>query len=286
MSTTSEQHAQDNPCRVPLLIQLFEWLYRDSVKCPDFRPRDRPMEILALGVSRSGTDSLKRALEQLGYDHTYHGWDAIEDPEQLVFWYQALNAKFRGGKKFTRDDWDRMLGNCRAVSDLPAILFAEELIEAYPEARVILSTRDVDSWYQSVLTTFEPMVRDWPARFGHFFHPVVFQYEIFIIIYYCFFRGSPRKNGKAIYAEHNDMIRRLVPKERLLEYHVREGWEPLCNWLGKDIPSKEMPNGNSSVEFRAYMAIKKAEWTRKIRWTMRKIYVPILCLAFVAYRYW
>ncbi|KAE9375003.1 hypothetical protein N431DRAFT_290354, partial [Stipitochalara longipes BDJ] len=209
-----------------------------------------PMEILALGVSRSGTDSLKRALEELGYNHTYHGWDSVEQPEQLVFWYQALNAKFRGGKKFTRDDWDRICGNCRAISDLPAITFAQELIEAYPEAKVILSTRDIDSWYQSVMVNFEPMVTNWPLRFAHFFHPVVFQYEIMITIYHYFFQGSFKKNGKTVYAEYNEMIRRLVPKERLLEYHVKEGWEPLCNWLGKDVPKVDIPNVNSRAEFR------------------------------------
>jgi hypothetical protein len=285
MSTVPENVAVENPYQVPLLIRFFEWLYRGSVTSPDFRPRDRPMEILALGVSRSGTDSLKRALEELGYDHTYHGWDPMVHPEQCVFWYQALNAKFRGGKKFTREDWDRMFGNCRAISDLPAILFAEELMEAYPEAKVILSTRDADSWYQSVTATFEPMVTNWPIRFAHFFHPVTFQYEIIITIYHYFFRGSFERNGKTIYANHNNMVRRLVPKERLLEYHVREGWKPLCDWLGKDTPKREIPNVNSGEEFRGHILKLRDKWRRKILWNMLKVFGSTTCLAVGCYQY-
>jgi len=250
--------------RAPLVVRFFGWLYRDSVTCPDFRPRDRPMEILALGVSRSGTDSLKQALEELGYKHTYHGWDAMLFPEHNAFWREAMKAKFEGGKKLTRDDWDRIFGNCMAISDLPAIAFAEELIEAYPEAKVILSTRDVDSWYRSVSATVNAQVNHYPQRFTQLFHPLLFQYNVFYTIYNYFFRGSFERNGKIVYEEHNAMIRRLVPNDRLLEYHVREGWKPLCEWLGKEIPNTEVPHVNFGADFKAKVRVIQLMWVREV----------------------
>jgi len=269
--------------QVPLLLQFFDWFYSDSATSPDFRPRDRPMEILALGVSRSGTDSLKQALEELGYDHTYHGWDTMLSPEHLVFWRDAMKAKFQGRKKFTRQDWDRILGNCMAVSDLPAIAFAEELIEAYPEAKVILSTRDVESWYRSVATTIKPQVDHYPQRFTQLFHPVVYQYNVFYTIFNYFFRGSFERNGKTVYEEHNAMIRRLVPKDRLLEYHVREGWAPLCEWLGKEIPAKEMPNVNFSTDFEAKVGNLRVKWKKRVLRNMEKTFGVLLGFGILAW---
>ncbi|KAH9221940.1 hypothetical protein DL95DRAFT_402803 [Leptodontidium sp. 2 PMI_412] len=92
------------------LLQFLERYYQDSAQCPDFKPRDRPMEVLALGVARSGTDSLtiatlKQALELLGYEKVYHSFDLLAAPEQLSFWREATKAKFKGGTKFTREDW-------------------------------------------------------------------------------------------------------------------------------------------------------------------------------------
>jgi hypothetical protein len=76
----------------------------------------------------------------------------------------------------------------KAISDLPAVCFAKELIEAYTEAKVILSTRDVDSWHHSVATTINGQVRNYPLRFIQLFHPLMFQFTVFNQIYYYFFR--------------------------------------------------------------------------------------------------
>lgn len=62
-------------------------------------------------------------------------------------WHDALNAKYKGEGEFGRKEWDQLLGDCQAVCDWPACAFAKELIEAYPNAKVILTTRDVDSWH-------------------------------------------------------------------------------------------------------------------------------------------
>jgi hypothetical protein len=92
--------------------------------------------------------ALRTALKELGFEDCYHMMSAsVENPPDCLMWSDALAAKYDGEGTFTRDDWDKLLGHCQAVCDWPAVAFAKELIEAYPDAKVILTTRDVDSWH-------------------------------------------------------------------------------------------------------------------------------------------
>ena len=95
-----------------------------------------------------GTAALRIALNQLGYNDTYHMMCAsVENPPDCLMWQDAFAAKFDKKGKFGREEWDKLLGHCQAICDWPAVAFAKELIEAYPEAKVIVTTRDVDSWH-------------------------------------------------------------------------------------------------------------------------------------------
>lgn len=103
-----------------------------------------------LGMPRMGTESIKEALQFLGINPVYHGYQAVFDnPRDCEMWNEALDAKFNGkGKPYGREEFDKLLGHCQAVSDMPAICFADDLIGLYPEAKVILPLRDADSWYK------------------------------------------------------------------------------------------------------------------------------------------
>ncbi|EEY18404.1 conserved hypothetical protein [Verticillium alfalfae VaMs.102] len=119
--------------------------------------RKVPMKVLLLGLGRTGTASMRAAMRQLGYEDTYHMMScSIENPPDALMWHDALLAKYHGiGKPFTRADWDRLLGHCQAVCDWPAAAFAPELVAAYPEAKVVLATRDDPAaWHASTLKTF------------------------------------------------------------------------------------------------------------------------------------
>lgn len=95
--------------------------------------------------------ALRKALERLGYVKCYHMMAAsVENPPDCLMWHDALLAKYDGVGEFGRKEWDQLLGDCQAVCDWPACAFAKELIEAYPNAKVILTTRDVDSWHAYV----------------------------------------------------------------------------------------------------------------------------------------
>ncbi|KAI2694602.1 hypothetical protein DTO006G1_5634 [Penicillium roqueforti] len=223
---------------------------------PTIGTRKDQMQVLAVGISRSGTDSLREALHILGVNHTHHGFDTILPPSSLEAIYKLLQKKYTAPtkigatKKLTAEDFDTVLLNSVGVSDLFAAEFAPELIEAYPNAKVILNVRrDLDGWQSSMQNTMgyfdkNPMDWDWCKSW--------FSAELFWIrqtmsrtMMPRFFRGSFESNGKWVYEQHVAMVRGLgIPEDQLLEWSVEDGWEPLCKFLGKATPTIEFPNGN------------------------------------------
>jgi hypothetical protein len=113
------------------------------------RHPDLPMRLLCLGLSRTGTTSLRHALTLLGYQ-AYHGWNLIECPADNAVWREALDAKFEGKGKMwrTAEEFDRVLGESDAVIDVPANAFVEELVRVYPDARAIVTVRDKERWWK------------------------------------------------------------------------------------------------------------------------------------------
>lgn len=203
------------------------------------RPRKKPMQVLALGMSRSGTESLRRALVILGYDQVYHGFDMSEKkPMQWKQWAllgrrkYGLSGSHKGNPVITREDFDEVLGDAEAVTDQPCSIFGLELIKAYPEAKVILNHREVDSWYQSMCALILP-------HYGDFWFHVLpwFQTDMYWAVQYTldcmnrFFYGSLERNGKWVYEQHGAAIRGGVESERLLVWRVQDGWEPLCRYV-------------------------------------------------------
>ncbi|ENH75031.1 hypothetical protein FOC1_g10010415 [Fusarium oxysporum f. sp. cubense race 1] len=173
--------------------------------------RTKPMRVLCLGQSRTGTMALFMALKQLGYT-PYHMSTPLGSPKtNLGLWREALDAKFYGkGKLWGREEFDKILGPYDAVADLPAICFVEELVAAYPEAKVIVTQRDVDSWLRNF---------------------------------------SDKSPARQAFHDHYDVVKRIVPSERMLEFKVQEGWGPLCKFLDKEIPGEEFPKLNDSKQF-------------------------------------
>lgn len=130
------------------LTQEQTWLLnRESI-----RPADKPMRVLCLELSRTGTVSLRMALAELGY-RPYHGFSLMENPPDSYLWRQALNSKMADSAlkgttaTWCRADFERIFAGFDACLDVPTSMFAEELIKAYPEAKVIVTVRDVDKWY-------------------------------------------------------------------------------------------------------------------------------------------
>ena len=203
---------------------------------------------------------MQSALEILGYNNTAHGFDMISHPEIGAPWMQAVNAKFLGqGKPNGRAEFDALLGNCAAVTDIPCAAFWEELMAAYPEAKIILVQRDIEDWYKSFDATIitelfsrvttvivdyvEPLIG---SRIGALNRKLVYGY---------FQAETPdevRQNARGVYREHYRRIREAAPKERLLEYRLGEGWGPLCDFLGKEVPEGlHFPRVNEAAAMKA-----------------------------------
>ncbi|GFF30442.1 hypothetical protein IFM61606_10537 [Aspergillus udagawae] len=191
----------------------------------------------------------------MGYNGVYHGMEALtNNPRDCEMWWDALRAKYDGkGKVFGRKEFDQLLGHCQAISDIPAICFAEDLIRAYPEAKVILTVRDVDKWHESAKKSVMRAQDNHPL----FFWPMVIMDQLLRMPWrwsrltmlkakHILWGNDFEKNGRRAFEEHYKRIQSLVPSDRLLLYHVSDGWEPLCKFLGQPIPSFPMPHLNDT----------------------------------------
>ncbi|KAI5369168.1 hypothetical protein Slin14017_G000470 [Septoria linicola] len=215
-----------------------------------------PMRVFSFGLPRTGTESTTTALRMLGINEFYHGWQSLlNNPRDNEMWDEAIAAKFENkGTCYTRDDWDKLLGHCQGVSDLPAILFAKDLITAYPEAKVILTYRKFEPWYESMSQTFAPTLLHPLARslipITRFFGlHTRWTRPVWIRAWNLFSRGDFARYGRQVHEEHYSDIRALVPKDRLLEYNVKDGWDPLVEFLNAEHPSVEFPNTNDKEVF-------------------------------------
>ena len=261
--------------------------------------RTVPMQVLSLGMPRTGTVSMQAALELLGCKPTYHGYTVLYQLGDIPGWTAAFEAKYhKNGKPFAREEWDQLLGGYGAVTDSPCICFAEDLINAYPEAKLVLVERDIDTWYQS----FEALVTEYYLPIHQILAYLDTQmvrpsHRMFAYVFKDrrgFFRAGNkeelRQNAKTIYKEHYEHVRRICPKERLLEFDLKQGWGPLCAFLGKDIPDVPFPrlNDRSSLAARSKEFQKRSLPTvaRKLGLIMLSMGVAVFAAVWAARRQW
>ena len=230
-----------------------ETIYALDVPC---RSRTVPLQVLAVGPSRSGTASLRAALLELGYQHTYHGFDPTLNPGDDIVWHRLRlkqQASRRAGQNLvTAADFDKVIGHCAAITDHAAAAFAPELIAAYPEAKVILNVRrDLDAWHDSVMRALVPLQNSWIFWVRSWFCAELFwlQESFFRGNWRGFYRGSFEKNSRRVLEDHCRLVRSLVPPGRLLEWDVGDGWETLCKFLEQPVPSVPFPTLNKELGY-------------------------------------
>jgi hypothetical protein len=186
--------------------------------------------------------SLKLALQQLGFDPCYHMINVMRTQDAAEHWAAAA-----AGEKV---DWDVVFAGYRAAVDWPACDYWRELMVHAPPAKVILSVRDPDSWFRSTQDTifgtqFKRM-SDGETAVARMVRAITARH----------FDGSHTDRAALIAGmkAHNTAVRRDVPAERLLEFNVAEGWEPLCRFLDVPVPDTPFPRVNTTDEFRGRMA--------------------------------
>jgi sulfotransferase family protein len=219
------------------------------------------VKVIGAGFGRTGTSSLKGALEELGFGPCYHMTDVFENPGHAGFW----RAAWRGGPA----DWDGFLGPYQATVDWPGCTFYEELMERHPDAKVLLSVRDPERWYESTRNTIYELGK---ASTGSAFSRLGFALLSRLafgrfktgqgpmteeIVWRGTFGGRFEDKDHAIevFNRHNEEVQRRVPKGRLLVYEVKEGWGPLCEFLGVEEPDKPFPHLNDTADVRRLIMV-------------------------------
>ncbi|KYG47608.1 hypothetical protein M433DRAFT_132856 [Acidomyces richmondensis BFW] len=189
--------------------------------------------------------ALADALMLIGYEKVYHMRE-VRKNDHVSAWNDLLDKKFggEGQPSIKRDELEAILRDYDATSDAPACFFVEDLIQAYPTAKIILTTRDEDAWMKSMESTL------W-ADFVNRKEP---RYPIDKCHKYCWSNDFPM-NGRKFFRDYQDHLRQIAPKDRILEYEVKQGWKHLCEFLGKDIPDQAFPRSDDWAGFKA--AIKK-----------------------------
>lgn len=208
------------------------------------------IRIIGAGFGRTGTTSLEAALEELGFGPCYGMQDALASPGHAEAWDAASRGEVV--------DWRELLRGYRSALDWPVASFYAEIMEAHPGARVILTVRDPEGWYESSLGTIYGSPRTFYASpvlsLLRRFEPQTGRTARMMegVIWNGTFSGRFEERGHAIdvFERHNQEVRRRVPPDKLLIYSVKQGWAPLCEFLGVEEPvGKPFPHLNDTESF-------------------------------------
>ena len=199
------------------------------------------LSVIGSGFGRTGTMSLKLALEQIGFGPCYHMVEVFKNPAAPALWSAAADDPAHA-------DWATIFEGYSSTVDWPNATYYQELAHAYPDAKVIHTERDAEAWYASTQATIF-MDRGGPP-------PNNAMPEMFRKVIYRLFDGRMHDKDHVIgvYEAHNAKVRETIPAERLLVYHVADGWGPLCDFLGVPAPDGATPKVNSREEFAAMVA--------------------------------
>ena len=200
------------------------------------------LEVIGAGLGRTGTHSLKLALEALGLGPCHHMFELREAPGQLAHWQAAARGETM--------DWEAVFKGYRAQVDWPGAHYWRELIAAYPQAKVILTVRDADSWFDSFSQTIvranmagrELDPNPHTRAMAQLVNDLVFEQA---------FSGrmDDKAFAQAVFREHIAAVKAAVPADRLLVYEVSQGWQPLCAFLNRPVPDMAFPKTNQKAEF-------------------------------------
>ncbi len=208
------------------------------------------MRLIGAGLPRTGTLSQKVALEMLGLGPCYHMVNVLGDLDEVPKWQRALEGEA---------DWAEVLGGFQATVDWPGAFFYRDLVDAYPQAKVLLSVRDGDAWAQSMQDTI------WGVLYGDILIKHLSEAQALVNprwgAYIDLMREMWRRSG-LIYGQEADLewmaaamgryhaeVQRNIPAERLLVWSPGDGWEPLCEFLEVPVPDMPFPHLNDTKTF-------------------------------------
>ena len=202
------------------------------------------LKVVGAGFGRTGTLSLKTALERLGFGPCYHMAEVFPRPDHIAMWHRLA---------FTNSiDWNLVFRDFQATVDWPAARWWREIAAQYPDAKVLLSVRDPEGWYKSMIDTiYQPMKSPAPEGVPEL---VRLQNEMArksILSETFDNRFEDKAHAIDVFNRHTQEVRDAIDPARLLVFDVREGWAPLCRFLEVPVPDEPFPRLNDTATFQA-----------------------------------
>ena len=232
------------------------------------------MKIICVGIGKTGTKSISKALRHLGY--TVFDWE-----EQTFDFQDHWVDVFQNGAQL---DVKRVYQHADAVVDAPGNFFWEEILEAYPDSKVILSEREEDSWLKSLVNQLQVFEAVISRRFLAVLSPTS-RKQIFILhSHLTAILGSADPKSASVlrtrYRMQNHRVKSLVPPEKLLVYNVKQGWKPLCDFLGCEVPTVAFPHENVKGEI-AEVPLSETRSGRQVILEIQRALIAILSVIVV-----
>lgn len=192
------------------------------------------LKVIGVGFPRTGTSSLKCALDQLGF-HCYHMFEIHKHPSHVSLWLRVFDEKENREQLF-----EEIFLDYQATVDCPSIIFYRDLLKCYPDVKFILSLRNSHSWYESFRDTIGKAIQSIPCAIGEYISNPSF-YKMIKKIDKSLFNGnsSDPQHVIEVFEQHNARIIEHIPAEQLLVYRVEQGWKPLCQFLNVPVPENE-----------------------------------------------
>ena len=191
------------------------------------------LKVIGAGFGRTGTDSMREALDMLGLGPCHHMAEVNSRGEQKRMWRAFVRGERLG--------WDQLFEGYASCMDWPSAYYWKELAEFYPNAKIVLTYRPAEDWWQSFEKTILQVTRmsKDPESLG------------LALIRDQMFGGRPddRSHAVALYERNVAAVKATIPPERLLVYNVGDGWEPLCAFLGVAVPAQPYPSRNTTKDF-------------------------------------
>ncbi len=207
--------------------------------------------IVGAGFGRTGTDSMRAALNLLGFGPCHHMHEVRPSEAQIEAWYRIAIGESH--------DWEAALAGYRSSLDWPSIAYWREILDANPDAKLLLTRRPVEAWFKSFSATILPILLE-VEQIPEDQRPHAAEMALRIIRDRSFGGNiHDEDHMKAVYEAYNAEVEAAVPEGRRLTFMAGDGWGPLCAWLGVPVPEVPFPKGNSTTEFQAARAEERAK---------------------------
>lgn len=200
-----------------------------------------PLSVIGAGFGRTGTMSIKMALEQLGLGPCHHMEEVFANPAQLPHWLAAADGQ--------KVDWDEVFIGYNSTIDWPSAHYWRDLANVYPDSKILLSVRSTNRWWESFSGTIKTILQNKDSIPDEHSRSVINMAHK-IIVEQTF--GGALNDKSVVLSEYQkriDDVKQAIPADRLLIFDVTEGWAPLCEFLNLPIPDGDFPRSNSRDEF-------------------------------------